>query len=336
MVEAGRSVEVAQVGDAALGPLSMLPGIWKNTEALHGFGFNMIALPFAAGPNGYRLLMNQYDEELHFSVADKGVPNRGVGPGPVETDQTIVALDYDQKIVQLAAEDFPQSGLAPKANGHAIHKEPGLWLYMTNQNTDGINIARLGSVPHGDSLLALGTANPSPNPVIPNVNGVVLGAGVNPAVQDLEAAYFAPYKHFFDTPFTGSVPIAGYDGFEPVDPTKLLRHALTAALPGKVKKTMQLHVDSTLDHAGVRNIPFVVRQANAAAMNATFNTYEVEDAETGKTRYFLQYTQTVILDFIGRPDGHPGHARWPHVSINTLERVADADPDAAKARMVAM
>ena len=344
MVDNGRRIVTARTGDEALGPLSLLPGVWKNTKALHGYGFNMIALPFAPGESGYRILMNQYDEELHFSVVDKGVPNRGSSFDPatggfVPADQTIVALDYDQKIVQIAAEDFPVSGEADKFNGLAIHKEPGLWLHMTDQNTNGINIARLGTIPHGNSMLALGRAATDPfdglpDGIVPNVNGVVVGGGTDPNEPDLEPVYFAPYKHFHENPFKGSVPIPGFDGFEPVDMTALLRHALATVLPGEVKRTARLHVDSTLDHAGIRNIPFVVRQADASAMNSTFLIYEVEDADTGQTRHFMQYVQNVILDFIGRPDGHPGQARWPHVSINTMERVSDADPEAVKSRML--
>ncbi len=354
MKDVGRTISTAEAGDSALGPLSLLPGVWKNTEALHGFGFNMIALPFGGDPNGngYRILMNQYDEELHFSVVDKGIPNRGFGFDSTNnqtfvSDQTIVALDYDQKITQITAEDFPKSGETTKFNGQAIHKEPGLWLYMTDQNTAGINIARLGSIPHGNSIMAVGRAPDEPidglpSSIVPNVNGIVVGGGTDPDEEDLEPPYFAPYKHFHENPFKGEVPIDGFKGFEPVDTTELLRLALSTVLPGEVKRTMPLQIDSSLDHAGVRtlshtgivNIPFIVRQADAISMNATFLIYEVEDKDTGRARYFMQYVQNVMLDFIGRPDGHPGRARWPHVSINTMERVSDAEPEAVKLRML--
>ena len=76
MVEVGRSTSLAEFDDPVLGPLRLLPGVWRNTEMLTGFGFNMMALPFVGGTNGYRVLMNQYDETLTFSVTDKGVPNR--------------------------------------------------------------------------------------------------------------------------------------------------------------------------------------------------------------------------------------------------------------------
>jgi hypothetical protein len=45
----------------------------------------------------------------------------------------------------------------------------------------------------------------------------------------------------------------------------------------------------------------------------------------GTPRLILQYLQIVLLDFFPRRDGLPGLIRWPHVSINTMEKVADAD-----------
>ena len=129
----GRMTEIAEFDDPDLGPLRLLPGTWKNTPMLEGFGFNLMALPFAAGANGYRLLMNQYDETLTFAVTDKGVPNRGldVDPASGNTDQTIVALDYFQKIRQIDSADFENSGLNKKFDGQLIHKEPGLWLHLS-------------------------------------------------------------------------------------------------------------------------------------------------------------------------------------------------------------
>lgn len=182
--------------------------------------------------------------------------------------------------------------------------------------------------------------------IVPSINGVVVGGGENPEETDLQPItndagdilidYFAPYRHYHENPYKGTVSIPGFVGFDPVHATDLLRHTLqNVLLPiGKVKRVMRLRVDSTLDHSGVNrfthtgiiNIPFVVRQADATSMNSTFLMYEIEDLESGQDRYFMQYAQNVILDFIGRPDGHPGRARWPHVSINTMERVSDASP----------
>ena len=389
MVGAGRNASFANFDNPKLGPLRMLSGTWKNTEELKGFGFNMMALPLLPdadegqepAKNGYKLLMNQYNEELNFAVVDEGVPNRGsvADPDTGSPDQTLVALNYFQKITQIDSDDFRATDLHQRFDGKPIHKEPGLWLFMTDHNTPDqfgrdINIARLGSIPHGNSFLAVGTVpnrktseeeeddfvlveNPTPSQlqrIIPAINGVVVGGGENPDEIDLDPIttpdgqvvidYFAPYRHYHENPYKGTENIPGFDGFDPVHATDLLQHALQEVLLGigNIKRIMRLRVDSTLDHSGVNrfthngivNIPFVVRQADATAMNSTFLMYEVEDAQTGKARYFMQYAQNVILDFIGRPDGHPGRARWPHVSINTMERVSDATPESVIGSLV--
>jgi hypothetical protein len=62
-----------------LGPLEQLLGVWIG----EGTGWNMIALPFQTAPASpagfkFRVLMNQYDEELRFDFVDDDVPNRGL------------------------------------------------------------------------------------------------------------------------------------------------------------------------------------------------------------------------------------------------------------------
>jgi hypothetical protein len=150
----GRRIEEAVTGDPALGPFALLPGMWANEPTLPGRGWNMIALPFAP-QNGslsptFRLLLNQYNEILNFFLVDKAVPNRGAGPAlPASTDcdQHVVTLDYEQGISQIAAEDFPVSGLAG-APQLAIHHEPGLFLNMLDQvEPGGPTIARLATIP---------------------------------------------------------------------------------------------------------------------------------------------------------------------------------------------
>ncbi len=155
-----------------LGPLEQLVGVWIG----RGTGWNMIALPFQdapAPPAGFkfRVLMNQYDEELRFTFVDDDVPNRGLTrPGNPDSDQFVVTLDYQQKIAQVAAEDRPDSSGLAGAAGLPIHHEPGLWLYEKNRRSKDdqikgdevseveLDVARLASIPHGNSVLALGTS----------------------------------------------------------------------------------------------------------------------------------------------------------------------------------
>lgn len=309
----GRHLEPAQTGDPDLGPFMLLPGTWANQPNLPGRGWNMIALPFAQ-PEGsafrpdYRLLLNQFNEVLKFNLVDKAVPNRGIdATGSTNTDQLVVTLDYEQSIAQTAAEDFPPSGLAGPAD-LPIHHEPGLFLNMTNEIGDGPDIARLATIPHGDAALALGHARLEEGVAgVPSVNALPIGVN-----QDFENnPYLQPYKHFHDSPFQGV--------FDPTDPTALL----TLANQGvNITQTTVLELDTTLETGGISNIPFVVKQANASEMKSTFFIQEIVDDDDNHTLR-LQYVQVVQLDFFPRFDGGPGRIKWPHVSINTLEKVTD-------------
>ncbi len=320
-----RCVEVATTGDEDLGPLKLLPGTWKNTDALRGRGWNMIALPFASGegPLDYRLLMNQYNEELKFTLVDKGVPNRGVDRDQnpsTNTDQLVVTLDYEQMIKQIAAGDKPESNLEGGPD-LAIHHEPGLFLNMTNFKTNDIDIARLATVPHGDAALAIGQSQIIDGPpVIPAADGLPL----NGPTSDINHPYLSPYKHFADNPFKGEITDPNFPGFNPVNPNGLLQF-----LPQNVSRTTVLHLDTTLELAGIRNIPFINRQANAAEMQSTFWIMEMQDDGNGGPELMMAYSQFILLDFFESPQG--GLIRWPHVSINVMEKVSE--PDSTKAQM---
>lgn len=307
----GRTISLESTEDDSLGALKLLPGTWKNIPNLPGRGWNMIALPFI-DPNGspinYRLLLNQYNEELKFTTVDKGVPNRGISEKNgqlVNSDQFVVALDYEQSVVQIAAEDFPVSGDAG-GNDLPIHHEPGLFLQMANEVTKDFQIARLASIPHGNSVLALGTVNIHKGPpVIPDENGLPIGVPHN-----LNLPYLEPYKIFNDNPFKGV--------FNPVHPNELLKEANKQT---KILKTTELKFDTKFASGGIHNIPFIEKQADASEMTSTFWIQELgEKDKNGNPKLRLQYTQTVMLDFFPRRDGE-GLIKWPHVSINTLEKV---------------
>lgn len=322
-----RHVTDARTGDEDLGPFKLLPGTWSNEPDLAGRGWNMIALPFGPPPGAtfrppYRLLMNQYNENLVFDLVDKAVPNRGIATAataPTTADQLLVTLDYEQGVKQVATEDFPSTGLGGPPDA-AIHHEPGLFLHMTDPlDEDNADIARLATIPHGDSVLAMGTAQVSDGaPSIPALNALPLGVD-----QDVETnRYLEPYKHFRDNPFRGL--------FDPMDATALLRAANEGV---DIVRTTRLEFDSTLATGGISNIPFVVRQANASEMRSTFWIQEVRQPD-GSIGLRLQYLQIVQLDFFNRFDGGPGRIKWPHVSINTLAKLPDEQtPDRAYAVM---
>ena len=308
-----RHIEVAKPYDEELGPLGLLPGRWVS----EGRGWNMIALPFAQeGFLDYRLLLNQFDEELNFTLVDKGVPNRGVTDDhESQTDQFVVTLDYEQVVHQIAVVDEPPSTVTGVA-GAAIHHEPGLFLNMLNEIPDGFDIARLATIPHGDAVLALGKSSMVEGLApIPAVDGLPIG--VTPDLEN--SRYFAPYKHFHDATFKGTVGFLGFPGFDPVAPHLLLDAANTGL---DVVATTVLELDTTHPTGGIKNIPFVVKQADAVSMKSTFWIQQLAEVD-GITVHQMQYLQIVMLDFFPRRDGLPGRISWPHVSINTLTKVSD-------------
>jgi len=326
-----------------LGPLQNLVGVWTGC----GTGWNMIALPFQKAPPApagfkFRLLMNQYDEELKFTFVDDDVPNRGLSrPDNPEFDQFVVTLDYQQKIAQVAAEDRPDSNGLAGAPGLPIHHEPGLWLYEKNRRTKDdkikddkvseveLDVARLASIPHGNSVLALGTSSVRDGmPTIPPLSGLPSGRFEDVTTPDYDFRdavnpdpYLEPYRHYKDHPFMGNVTLAGFPGFSPADMNALLRFANKGV---KIARTTTLTVDSTRKSGGIRNAPFSVREAEAVSMKSTFWIQELEEKdELGKPKLRLQYSQVVMLDFFRpRQDELPGRAAWPHISIATLEKKA--------------
>ena len=323
VIAAGRTIAMAKRDDPVLGPLGLLPGTWANLPDLPGRGWNMVALPFVQlgktitptqPPSEFRLLLNQHNETLVFSMVDKGVPNRGAAQAMLfDADQHLAALQYIQHVAQIAAVDFPATPDTPDTPNKTatIHHEPGLFLHLLSQTEQGPDIARLATIPHGDSVLALGHGVTTDGPpTLDNIGDfTALPIGVTPDVDN--NPYLAPYKAFRDAPFQNL--------FNPVDPLALLK----AALPDNVTRTTTITVDTALSTGGISNIPFVAKQANATSVRAVFWIEELDaDPVNGVPQVVLQYAQRVILEFFPVPGDGNQLIKWPHISINTMKLVA--------------
>lgn len=322
-----------------LGPLEKLKGVWRA----EGTGWNMIALPFHKAPPSptgfkFRLLMNQYNEELKFIFVDDAVKNRGLlRAGETDFDQVVAALDYQQKIAQIAAEDRPPSDVAGKP-GLAIHHEPGLWLWEKNRTVKDdeiqedvvseveLTVARLASIPHGNSVLAIGTWDEHVGmPEIPKISGLPSGRFEDVSTPDYDFKtdpYLEPYNFYITNPFNGLVDpvvVPGFPGFNPRDMNEILRFANQNV---NIVKTTRLTVDTTRKSGGIANLPFSVREALPVSMKATFWIQELAEKDAaGNPKLRLQYSQVVMLQFFRpREDQFPGLAVWPHISIATLEK----------------
>lgn len=160
-----------------LGLLADLAGTWAGT------GFNLIARPDFHDDANLYLQLNQTHETLTIEPIGSPIPNRGFGQDDIE----LFGLSYLQKISDIATDG-------------ALHFEPGLWITQpptsyppeTAEPGDQL-IFRMGSIPHGNALLAEGTAAAfTGTPTVPN--GKVPYA-------------FSAFPSFNSTPFPAGGPI---------------------------------------------------------------------------------------------------------------------------------
>jgi hypothetical protein len=140
-----------------LGPLAELAGTW------HGTGFNLVARPDFEDQTNLFLELNLTSETTEFSPISSSIPNRGFAQQDIE----LFGLTY---LVQIS----------DATTGGALHIEPGIWVFqppttapLLSPPAGGQLVTRMANIPHGNSLLAQGTATPFDGPP-------TLGPGANP------------------------------------------------------------------------------------------------------------------------------------------------------------
>ena len=156
-----------------------------------GNGFNMIFRPLAAndktlGPNGpvktnpplgpndrndNILQLSLTLEQLTFGSTIGDIPNRGLINNGQETI-FLEGLPYLQTIQDVTN---PATGLGDSPDKRGIHFETGMWLTVpaTTNPKNANGIVRMGSIPHGTTILAQANA-PSPG------NGPILKGSPGP------------------------------------------------------------------------------------------------------------------------------------------------------------
>jgi hypothetical protein len=168
-----------------LGLLADLAGSWE------GDGFNLIARPDFKQKSNLFLQLNNTREHLDVTPIGSPIPNRGFG----QKDIKLNGLTYLQKI-------------SDRTSGSALHIEPGIWIKQPNTTyppeaapKDQDLIARMGTIPHGNSLLAQGIASKfTGDPVLtlpgsqyngsvfPSFNSTPFPVPPSPALPTLNAA----------------------------------------------------------------------------------------------------------------------------------------------------
>lgn len=285
-----------------LGPLAELSGTWV------GNGFNLVALPNGQNKNTplpFFLKLNTTKEILQFSPIGGLIPDRGFSQG----DIFYVGLHYLQQV-------------SDNITNEGMHIEPGLWLNLpaTTAPSAVAGVARLGTIPHGNALLAQGPlinggksfAGP-PKFVVEDSTPFTINVATGARVNETNATYLAAYQHPVNLP-------PGITAAIVANPNIVLQNALTGQT---VINTTVIQVSAnpvggiqgtpitktpTLE-GNIGNIPFITTNANANSMSAILWIEVVTNPSVGQFIQ-LQYSQTVILEFAG--------IKWPHISVATL------------------
>jgi hypothetical protein len=282
-----RAVPPQQAAAANLGPLQELPGFWE------GAGFSLIARPDHGGGNPDRIFLelNLLRETIEFTPIGSPVFNRG----SVEDDATLYGVTYLHRVTD-------------GVSGQALHIEPGLWLNIPPTAQDSTpSLARLATIPHGNSVCTLGQAQElvlHGVPDIPPANTVPFEIGAPPPPPGTPNPFseydLAVPSDFRTAPLPAEITQAVID-----DPNSLLR----AALDGRTLSRVTRLITASTSAGGIDNIPFIVRNANAVSLESVFAIEAVVGQQ--HTEYLqLQYSQTALLNF-------GGHS-WPHVTVGTL------------------
>lgn len=281
---------------ADLGLLQGLAGPWN------GAGFNTIWRPDqpALGSDHF-LEINVTTESLEFDEIPGDIPNRGLLQG----DLFMHGFRYLQQI-----SDAKVNGPDDKPAG--LHIEPGLWLNIpsTADPAEPPTVARLGSIPHGTTIVMQGLASTSNGaPVIPPVSITPFVIG-NPASLIPFPEQQLGSTSQFRTP---NIQGFGVDQEMLDDPNTVLRWAVAGQ---NIVSTITLQVSSDASApilgGGTANTAFLQGgpdgpNADAARVDATFWLQTVEGQPEPQ---LLQYSQTVLLNFRG--------LSWPHVTVATL------------------
>ncbi|MFC4348618.1 heme-binding protein [Kordiimonas lipolytica] len=303
------------VPTADLGPLAHLIGTWTN-QNLAGtdkggpgapYSYNVMPLPQVdpSTPDGFILKNFSYYEELTFSAIHGSAANRGgVGTQTAFTafyEQRVYFAEGPNKDALVHAENgsllFLKDGtqqLGPYGNGDL----PGICdktVHNSMPPTQDYDIVKQVSVPHGNSILALGNyvSGATGVPSIPQASVIPQGySGLPPE-------------------YTTQNPVTNPQPQYTANPNQVLTDALAARAPTNY---LELELSSTNGTGAVTNIGFEQQHANVESYGCT---YWLESFDGTENYTQLQYSQNILMKL---PIG--GRLLlFPHVTANTLTKV---------------
>lgn len=280
-----------------------------------------------------------------------GAPNRGGTYSQISR-----ALFYEQQ-VRLAQ--------GPEED-KIVHVENGAWLHLGSQaqkvgpyeKTSGssaaavlrqppyLTIAKQMSVPHGNSVLALGSVDLNDRDKFDDslegtaATTVLVGA---PSIPDAPAPYPSPAA-IATTPYFDpySAKLGEPSDFENPDPARTLNpnFPLQRAVE-LIKPTAYMHWHVTTrpllgGEGTVTNIPFEQRKAEVVDYWADYWLVS-NDANHQKFKYLL-YNQTALMRMTISADGGDTEQIYvfPHVTCNAIQKVTGTPSEARKATETAL
>jgi hypothetical protein len=330
----------ASVSDLALFQQKLL-GTWSNNGVPLGtdnkpLSYNVMPLPQvekqASYPCclGYILKNFTFTETIRFNNYDNKcsittpatAPNRGG-----RYSQIAQAVFYDQKVFFAEGPDGPTN----PDGAQAVHIENGAWLWLTSSSQNlgpynnvpappgpitpqppFMNVAKQIAVPHGNSVLALGSVGEIMHvtPQIPDMPYPYPGSGRG---EEADIPVF-PYYTKLNQGGDYENPNLDYT----FNPNLPLQEAV-----GQLRPDAHLHWSVTTDplpdaehpmvQGSVTNIPFEHRRANVASYKAE---YWLLSTDGGQTFDYLAYNQFIglVIPLAGQP------YTFPHVTANVVKR----------------
>jgi hypothetical protein len=322
-----------------LGPLYDFAGTWTNDP---NQGWNLIAVPgplksddepvFFNSGHGFILETIPYIETISFTPISM-VLNRGQYPlvraafsqkdkqeiqqiGAMLYDQTIISAGVDPSNPNYAAitKFFEDRGFAKDT---PIHAERGMLLNITNLSgygNENFQLARMGTIPHGNTMLCLGNSKALSAPDIdPNGN--------NASPTPVDPSRQMPVEYTINTYASPNHSLSGYPFYPDFIPTTPNQTLINANKGVNFASTNHISLSTLNGTGGLLSIPFVRGGFDGTKINTTQMTVDywiskIKDSEEIR----LQYVQNIDLIFPSNLDASLPII-WPHIGLNTLKLV---------------
>jgi hypothetical protein len=346
-----------------------LVGDWKNLDfgtdgdcnpvggEANPLSYNIMPLPQVSDPDGYILKNFKYTERLHFNDNKDATTLAIAARAPNRAgryNQEARALFYEQQVRFAEGPAGPQDGNP----GEVVHVENGAWLWLPRHEqlngpypdlgdlvSEGLQqpldivIAKQIAVPHGNSILALGSfdTHPGPSgagpirgdakiegsPFIPD-GGSPFPRPALPKRVDRGTTTIPPVKSILNadaryaTTRVGTQADKDFQNPHPdltLNPNKPLQQAVAIIEP---EYCMHWHVTTLPQPNGkgvVVDIPFEERVSDVTDYYADYWMLF-----KGEKRY-LAYTQTILMKMtIAAEDEDDDDAQYifPHITCNTV------------------